>query len=225
MSQAADEAQPPLARLFAIAYRQLITDLHAELARRGWTDVRPAYGFALLALREGPLSSGELGVLMGMTKQASSKLVEALVDAGYARRGASIGDARVRPIELTDRGRDLQKTAERIYTDLESRWADVIGQDRLAALRADLISVTSDEDGCAAAGPPTVVTRVGARIQRVRSARAERCAVRLKGLRVSTSSVDGEPTATVVRRRSPSISAAARANPAAPQPCRRSRSA
>ena len=147
MSQAADEAQPPLARLFAIAYRQLITDLHAELARRGWTDVRPAYGFALLALREGPLSSGELGVLMGMTKQASSKLVEALVDAGYARRGESIGDARVRPVELTDRGRDLQRTAERIYTELEDRWADVIGQDRLAALRADLISVTSDEDG------------------------------------------------------------------------------
>ena len=147
MSRAADDAQLPLARLFAIAYRQLITDLHAELARRGWTDVRPAYGFALLALREGPLSSGELGVLMGMTKQASSKLVEALVDAGYARRGESTGDARVRPVELTDRGRDLQNTAERIYTELEDRWADVIGEDRLAALRADLISVTSDEDG------------------------------------------------------------------------------
>ena len=146
MSQAA-ESQLPLARLFAIAYRQLITDLHAELARRGWTDVRPAYGFALLALREGPLSSGELGVLMGMTKQAASKLVEALVDAGYARRGESTGDARVRPIELTDRGRELQETAEGIYTELESRWADVIGQDRLAALRADLIRVTSDENG------------------------------------------------------------------------------
>ena len=147
MSRPADEAQLPLARLFAIAYRQLITDLHAELARRGWVEVRPAYGFALLALREGPLSSGELGVLMGMTKQASSKLVEALVDAGYARRGESTGDARVRPIELTDRGRELQETAERIYTELESRWADVIGQDRLAALRSDLIRVTSDENG------------------------------------------------------------------------------
>ena len=78
--------------------------------------MRPAYGFALLALREGPLSSGELGVPMGMTKQAASKLVEALVDAGYARRGESTGDARVRPIELTDRGRDLQTTAEEIYT-------------------------------------------------------------------------------------------------------------
>ena len=147
MTRADDDAQLPLARLFAIAYRQLITDLHAELARRGWTDVRPAYGFALLALREGPLSSSELGVLMGMTKQAASKLVEALVDAGYARRGESTGDARVRPIELTKRGRDLQTTAEEIYKTLERRWAATIGDDRLAALRADLISVTSTEDG------------------------------------------------------------------------------
>ena len=147
MSQAADDVQLPLARLFAIAYRQLITDLHAELARRGWTDVRPAYGFALLALREGPLSSSELGVLMGMTKQAASKLVEALLEAGYARRGEPIGDGRVRPIELTDHGRQFQETAEGIYTELENRWADVIGEDRLAALRADLVSVISADDG------------------------------------------------------------------------------
>jgi DNA-binding MarR family transcriptional regulator len=147
VSQAADDAQLPLARLFAIAYRQLITDLHAELARRGWTDVRPAYGFALLALREGPLSSSELGVLMGMTKQAASKLVEALLEAGYARRGETPGDGRVRPIELTDRGRELQETAEGIYTELENRWADVIGRGRLAALRADLVSVVSADDG------------------------------------------------------------------------------
>jgi DNA-binding MarR family transcriptional regulator len=142
-----EDAPPPLARLFAIAYRQLITDLHAELGRRGWTDVRPAYGFALLALREGPLSSGELGILLGMTKQASSKLVDALVDAGYARRGESAGDARVRPVELTQRGRELQATAEAIYRDLEGRWAEMVGEDRLAALRTDLISVTSDENG------------------------------------------------------------------------------
>ena len=147
MTRAAGDAQLPLARLFAIAYRQLITDLHEELARRGWTDVRPAYGFALLALREGPRSSGELGVLMGMTKQASSKLVEALVEAGYARRGESTDDARVRPVELTDKGRDLQATAEAIYRDLEDRWAAVIGGDRLAELRADLVRVTSDEEG------------------------------------------------------------------------------
>ena len=84
---------------------------------------------------------------MGMTKQASSKLVDALVEAGYARRGESTGDARVRPVELTDRGRELQATAEDIYSDLEGQWAQAIGDERLAALRADLVSVTSDDHG------------------------------------------------------------------------------
>ena len=38
----------PLARLFAIAYRLLIDGLHERLRARGWTDVRPAFGFVLL---------------------------------------------------------------------------------------------------------------------------------------------------------------------------------
>jgi hypothetical protein len=45
---------PPLARLFAIAYRLLIDSLHERLQARGWTDVRPAYGFVLLAARDQP---------------------------------------------------------------------------------------------------------------------------------------------------------------------------
>ena len=43
---------PPLARLFAIAYRLLIDGLHDRLQAQGWTDVRPAYGFVLLAARD-----------------------------------------------------------------------------------------------------------------------------------------------------------------------------
>lgn len=147
MGPVSDASQVPLARLFAIGYRQLISDLHAELARRGWTDVRPAYGFALLALRERPLTGGELAAEMGMTKQAASKLIEALVDAGYVRRAESDGDGRARPVELTDRGRELQATAEEIYRDLEAGWAAVIGADRLAELRADLVAATSDDNG------------------------------------------------------------------------------
>ena len=137
----------PLARLLAIAYRQLITDLNLELGRRGWTDVRPAYGFALLALRAGPISGGERGAAMGMTKQASSKLVDALVDAGYVRRRVARGDARVRPIELTKRGRGLLAASEEIYRELEAGWSVLIGADRLAALRDDLVIVVQSPDG------------------------------------------------------------------------------
>lgn len=143
----ASDGSLPLARLLAIAYRQLITELHAELARQGWTDVRPAYGFALLALRAGPLSGGELGAAMGMTKQASSKLVDALVDAGYVRRRVARGDARVRPVELTRRGRGLLAASEEIYRELEGHWSAIIGTDRLTALRDDLVSVVQSPDG------------------------------------------------------------------------------
>ena len=46
------ERRIPLARLFAMAYRDLIDGLHERLRARGWHDVRPAFGFVLLAARD-----------------------------------------------------------------------------------------------------------------------------------------------------------------------------
>ncbi|HEY8547596.1 MAG TPA: hypothetical protein VIL36_21185, partial [Acidimicrobiales bacterium] len=43
----------PLARLFAMAFRQLIDELHARLAARGWGAMRPPYGFVLVAASQG----------------------------------------------------------------------------------------------------------------------------------------------------------------------------
>jgi hypothetical protein len=57
----------PLARLFAMAYRDLIDGLHERLRQRGWHDVRPAYGFVLLAARDGPTSATALAGLMGVS--------------------------------------------------------------------------------------------------------------------------------------------------------------
>jgi DNA-binding MarR family transcriptional regulator len=130
----------PLARLFAVAYRTLIDDLHTELRRRGWTDVRPAYGFALLAARD-QLTSGQLASLMGMTKQAASKLVDAMVSADYLERRVEGHDARRKRLCLTTRGENLLAEVELIYAELERQWAEVIGTDRLEGLRADLQSV------------------------------------------------------------------------------------
>ena len=47
-------AEPPpgfeLPRLLFAGFRSLIDELHAELARQGHPDVRPAYGFAMQAI-------------------------------------------------------------------------------------------------------------------------------------------------------------------------------
>ncbi|HEX3257969.1 MAG TPA: helix-turn-helix domain-containing protein [Pseudonocardia sp.] len=78
----------PLARLLAMAYRLLIDDLHRELVARGWTEVREAFGFVLLALRDGPISLRELVATLGTSKQAVSKLVDAMVGVGLVERVA-----------------------------------------------------------------------------------------------------------------------------------------
>jgi DNA-binding MarR family transcriptional regulator len=134
-------ARPPLARLFAIAYRSLIDDLHDALRTRGWRDVRPAFGFVLLAAADAPTTVSDLAALMGTSKQAASKLVDVMEDAGYVRRGTDAADTRQRPVRLTSRGRRLLDAVEAIYDELEQGWADVIGANGVERVRRDLTKV------------------------------------------------------------------------------------
>jgi DNA-binding MarR family transcriptional regulator len=135
---------PPLARLFAIAYRQLIDSLHDRLQARGWTDLRPAFGFVLLAARDQPTSVTELAGLMGITKQAASKLVDAMISGGYIQRGTDPHDGRQRPVSLTGRGEELLSAVEQVYAELEDRWAKQIGTSHVDRMRRDLMHVLSD---------------------------------------------------------------------------------
>jgi DNA-binding MarR family transcriptional regulator len=141
------EPDVPLARLFAVGYRLLVDAMHEELRRRGWTDVRPAYGFVLLALRDGPTSLRGLPTALGTSKQAVSKLVDAMVAAGYVDRATDPEDARAKRVQLSDRGRELLAAVECIYRELESGWAAVLGDARLAELRADLTAVLTATSG------------------------------------------------------------------------------
>ncbi len=141
-------ADVPLARLMAMAYRLLVDSLHEELAERGWQDVRPQYGYVLLACRERPTTSGEIAALLGVSKQAAGKLIDAMVDSGLLLRRSSAEDARAKPLVLSARGRRLLLTVEEVYTGIEEAWAAVIGRQRLEALRSDLVRVLrSGNDG------------------------------------------------------------------------------
>ncbi|HEY3143484.1 MAG TPA: MarR family transcriptional regulator [Acidimicrobiales bacterium] len=141
------EAAVPLARLFAMAFRHLIDELHERLDERGWPDHRPAFGFVLLAAREQPLTGRAIGDLLGMTKQAASKLVESMEDAGYVRRRPDPSDARVKVVALTPRGHRLLDVVEEVYAELETDWSQVIGVERLEAMRSDLLDVLRARHG------------------------------------------------------------------------------
>lgn len=128
----------PLARLLALAYRQLIDDLHARLATSGYDDVRPAFGYVLLAIREKPVTGVDIGVLLGVSKQAASKLIDEMERRGYVERRSHREDARAKQVAITARGRRFLVVVESIYGDIEKEWARAIGRSRLEAIRDDL---------------------------------------------------------------------------------------
>ena len=135
----AKPARPvPMARLLAMAYRVLVDRLHERLAERGYRDVRPSFGYVLLAARDAPVPARALAELLGVTKQAASQLVDAMELGGYVQRRDDPDDARAKLVELTARGRTFLGAVEDIYDGLEAEWAAVIGRGRLAAVRHDL---------------------------------------------------------------------------------------
>lgn len=137
-------APVPIARLLAMAYRMLMDELHQRLRDEGWDDVRPAFGFVLLAARDQPTTAKDLATLMGTTKQAAAKLVDTMEAAGYVRRSVSTVDGRRREVDLSARGRRLLAAVEVIYADIEATWASVIGERGVARLRSDLTEVVAD---------------------------------------------------------------------------------
>jgi DNA-binding MarR family transcriptional regulator len=139
MSDPVDEV--PIARLLAVAYRQLIDGLHRRLAERGWDDVRPAYGFVLLALRDADAKVTDLAALLGVSKQATSKLIGQMVEGRYVTRVAPASDARQRTIALAPRGRELLAAVEGIYGELEGEWANLVGTQAVARLHKTLTEV------------------------------------------------------------------------------------
>lgn len=126
--------------LFA-GFRALIDDLHAELARRGHPDVRPAYGFAMQAIGVRGATASEIGRRLGVTKQAAGKTVDRLEGLGYVERVDDPADARRKLIRLTPRGIDSLNQAAEIFEELRASWAKKLGAERLALVEASLRTV------------------------------------------------------------------------------------
>lgn len=128
-------------RLLA-AFKVIIDELHAELARQGHPDTRPMHGFVFQAIGTGGVTAVELGRRLGISKQAAGKTIGNLERLGYLRRVPNPGDRRQKTVVLTDRGYDMLARSAQIFDELRASWAVQIGEDRLRALEADLRKVT-----------------------------------------------------------------------------------
>ncbi|MEU5864692.1 MarR family winged helix-turn-helix transcriptional regulator [Nonomuraea sp. NPDC047529] len=125
-----------------LAFRTLIDELHAELARQGHPDMRPNHGFVMQAIGPRGTTAVDLGRTLGVSKQAAGKTIEALERVGYVERTRDDADTRRKIVRLTPRGVDALDRSARIFDDLRARWAAELGEDRLRALESDLRRMT-----------------------------------------------------------------------------------
>lgn len=112
-------------------YRAAIRD---HLAERGF-DVLPQPGhWALMILARGGTDAGQLMSEMGVSKQAVSKLVDALVMAGFVDRRPNDADRRRTDLRLSANGRRAARLIADAVQATEDRFINELGTERFADL-------------------------------------------------------------------------------------------
>ncbi|MBT2440919.1 winged helix-turn-helix transcriptional regulator [Streptomyces sp. ISL-36] len=130
--------------LFA-GFRTLIDRLHAELARQGHPDLRPAHGFAMQAIGGEGATASDIGRRLGVSKQAAGKTVDRLLAVGYAERADDPADARRKLVRLTPRGYDALARSAAIFDELRAEWTATLGPGRVRDMEAALRTVVPAE--------------------------------------------------------------------------------
>jgi DNA-binding MarR family transcriptional regulator len=96
-----------------------------RLEQRGYGDYRRSDAAALRFLHRRPLSIGELGEVVGVTRQAARKMAAALQQRGYASLERDPRDSRRLNVVLTAAGeayaRDISEVIEVLNRELRDR--------------------------------------------------------------------------------------------------------
>lgn len=124
--------------MFATVFRLAVDELHNELGRIGFDDVRPSHGFIFQRLSVGGASGNEIAEHMGITKQAASVTIDYLEKSGYVKRVPHPSDRRGKLVVLSERGWQCIRATETIFTSIEQRWNHILGDEEIEKLRISM---------------------------------------------------------------------------------------
>jgi DNA-binding MarR family transcriptional regulator len=125
------------------AFREMTEHIHARLAEEGHPQVRVAHGNVFQYLDDEGTRVSVLAERAQMTKQSMGELVAHLESHGYVERVPDPGDGRAKLVRLTALGRETYPVARAAIAEVEARWGERIGEDRIRRLRA-LLEELSD---------------------------------------------------------------------------------
>ncbi|MDR0343841.1 MAG: MarR family transcriptional regulator [Nocardiopsaceae bacterium] len=133
--------------LLGLAYQDMVAELHDYLAARGFTGLRPSFGFAFKALDRQSLTTSELAARLKITPQGAAKIVDEMAVAGYVQRAPDPADKRLKRLTLTDRCRSLLAAAHDFHAGFEQRLREQAGPGQVAAARQVLTAVLGRAGG------------------------------------------------------------------------------
>lgn len=133
-----------LALLLLAGFRTLADRATAELAARGYEDVRPVHDFALHSILSGADSASELARRMSVTKQAAAKTIAVLEERGWVTREPDEADRRRMRLRVTEHGHNLLREGEAIFDELRAQWEGQVGASALATVEATLRPLVGD---------------------------------------------------------------------------------
>lgn len=116
--------------------------LYDAFCARGFEEVRPAYGSALLPLfEEDELRMGELATRARLSKQTVTTLIRLMEQAGLVTREPDPDDGRAAIVRLTARAREFAPVAAKVVQELEGEVAGRLAPRQYEAFRNGLQEV------------------------------------------------------------------------------------
>jgi len=133
---------PWLLRRVNQRYRAATAD---RLAAAGFGALPQPGVWALMAMAAGAGEPGQLTARMGVSKQAVSKLVDRLVDAGYVERRPNPADRRRTDLALSARGRRAVRVVATAVRATERQMAAELGGESFELLRRLLAQLAGED--------------------------------------------------------------------------------
>ena len=146
-------ARIPLHGLLEIAFDATIEEFIGELEQSEFSDIRLAHGCVFRYMKASGLRLTEIAERGNMTKQSAGEVVDDLVARGYVERVPDPDDRRAKLVRLTERGEAAQEYGFRLLAEIEQRWGERYGAERIAGLRATLEEIAAVEAPFAVSEP------------------------------------------------------------------------
>src|SRR4051812_22545986 len=97
--------------------------------------MRPSFGFVLRSVAAEEPTVSRLAELLGVTKQATSRLVDDMVTLGYLERSEHSGDRRQKKLRLTPAAKRIRDRALAESREMENELRQRFGDAQVDTLR------------------------------------------------------------------------------------------